>query len=179
MFDKAKQALQLFVLVLKTSKKLDIPAIQARYSFYNQRKVKITIHDAKRSFFLTLRKEGSLVPIRLIQGTPDNEIEVESIYTLKYIVNGLKPTINAKREMEFIPYSVMDAWTNGDITSDGRASTNMVFCVIDVVTECLKVMDADELDKILPDDADDYLREIQERVGQSKRTFNVKVKGGT
>ena len=177
MFDKTKHALAIFVLVIKTARKLDIPAIQAKYNFYNERKVKITIHDAKRSFFLTLRKEGSLLPIRLIHGEPDNEIEIERLYTLKYIVNGQKPTINAKREVDWIPYSTMDAWTNGDISSDGRASTNMVFCVIDVVTECLKVMDADELNKLLPDEGDDYLDEIKSRVNGANKSFKINVKG--
>lgn len=173
MFNKFRQSFKLFLLVLKTSRKIDIRAIQQKYGYDKQRRIKITIHDTKRSFYVTV-KEGRMTPLNLTREY-DNEIEIERLYTLKYIANGEKPALSHNHKLIYTPYALMDAWTTGDISSDGRASTNLVFCVVDIVTECMRYLDVEELDKILPDTADDYLADLAELVQQKRRSFIVSV----
>lgn len=174
MFDKFKTAFELFRLVLRTSKKINLSEIQVKYGFNKERRIKITIHDAKRSFYMKL-KEGKLVPLNLLGREYDNEIEFDRLYTLKYLVNGEKPVLSPRGELRLKPYALMDAWTNGELTSDGRASTNMVFCVVDVVTSCIRYIDADELDRIMPDSGDEYLQEVTDVANQKRKSFAVRV----
>ncbi len=173
-FDKGKRAFQLFMLLLKTSKTLDLATIQQKYGFNKQRRVKLTIHDSKRSFVVSLR-EGNLKYFEMFPGEPDNEVEVDRLYTLKYIVNGERPGLSPRNLLAFYPYTLAEAWSNGEISSDGKASTNMVFCILDVVTECIKAIPAEELNAILPDDNDEYLQEILEMARQTRKSFTVKV----
>ncbi len=173
-FDKYKTAFDLFKLILHTSRRLDLKAIQEKYGFNKQRRIKLTIHDSKRSFYIQLR-DGKLHPLQVLSREFDNEVEIDRLYTLKYIVNGEKPALSPKQTLCYTDYALMDGWTNGEITSDGKASTNLVFCVVDVVTECIKAIPADELNKILPDENDEYLQEILGIVKQKRRQFTVQV----
>lgn len=173
-FDRGKRAFQLFTLILKTSKTIDLPTIQQKYGFNKKRRVMLTIHDSKRSFIVSLR-DGTLRYFKIFQGEPDNTVEVDRLYTLKYIVNGERPGLSPRNLLKFYPYALADAWSNGEISSAGKASTNLVFCIIDVVTECIKAIPADELNEILPDDNDEYLQEILEVARQTRKTFTVKV----
>lgn len=173
-FDKSKRAFQLFALILKTSKNLDLATIQQKYGFNKQRKIKLTIHDSQRSFVVSLR-DGALKYFTMFQGEPDNEVEVDRLYTLKYIVNGERPVLSGRNLLAYSPYALTTAWENGEIATEGKASTNLVFCIIDVVTECIKAIPADELNELLPDSADEVLQEILEIARQTRKSFTVKV----
>jgi hypothetical protein len=173
-FDRGKKAFQLFMLILKTSKSVDLPTIQQKYGFNKQRKIKLMIHDSKRSFTVSLIN-GELKYYKVFQGEPDNIVEVDRLYTLKYIVNGERPGLSPRNLLKYYPYALTNAWANGEICADGKASTNMVFCIIDIVTECIKAIPVDELNAILPDDNDDYLQEVLGVARQTRKSFTVKV----
>jgi hypothetical protein len=110
--------------IKRLSKKKNITELQLKYGILKEKAVRLQFTDVQRAIFLRVR-DGHM---EIDMERPSYDINCFlSFDTFMNIIYKRQKRLNPKsNEVEFLPYTFMDAYRYDDITIEGEASLNDV-----------------------------------------------------
>lgn len=163
MMEKAKRAYALADLVLTMSGRVDLKSIQDKHGFNRKRKARIHLTDCGINTTWQA-DDGRLRLLSWFPGTPDVEIAIKEICTLKHLRLGYKRGIDPSNgEPAPVVYAPLDAYRFGDVMAYGEASVNDILSFVKVFIDVMVAASAEEVMQIIGPCAHDM-----DAVGETK-----------
>ncbi|MEA3559833.1 MAG: hypothetical protein U9R75_11320 [Candidatus Thermoplasmatota archaeon] len=136
-----------FLMRLSKQNSARIKNIQEAKGFTRERVTRVHILDIGKHYDLKV-KDGQFG--RALVGKPEVFVYIKEFCTLKHLRLGTRLGQHpATGEMVSMPYSLLIAWSSGDISNHGEASTNDMFAFLDIFMEGMALIPPKDIIKLV------------------------------